>query len=85
MMKLSIKRFTLTCSLLWGASVFFVSVLNFIFPHYAVAFLEVISSVYPGYTIMQGWSSIICGTLYAIVDGAIGGAIFTWLYNVLPD
>jgi hypothetical protein len=34
---------------------------------------------------MQGWSSIIFGTLYAIIDGAIGGAIFAWLYNVLPD
>ena len=83
-MKLSIKRFASACSLFWGASVLLVSILNFIFPHYAVAFLEAISSIYPGYTIMQGWNSIIIGTLYAIVDGAIGGAIFAWLYNILP-
>jgi hypothetical protein len=24
---------------------------------------------------------VIVGTLYALVDGAAGGAIFAWLYN----
>jgi hypothetical protein len=27
--------------------------------------------------------SVVTGTIYALVDGAIGGAIFGWLYNLV--
>ncbi len=36
--------------------------------------------LYPGYA-PGGFGSVIMGTLYALVDGAIGGAVFAWLYN----
>jgi hypothetical protein len=26
--------------------------------------------------------SVVIGTIYALVDGVIGGAIFGWLYNL---
>lgn len=39
------------------------------------------SSVYPGYKTVGGFGSVTVGTLYALVDGAVGGAIFAWLYN----
>jgi len=26
--------------------------------------------------------SVVTGTIYALVDGVIGGAIFGWLYNL---
>ena len=84
-MKLSIKNFALTCSILWGLAMLIVSMSNLIWPDYGVIFLTAIASIYPGYEAMQGVSSIIIGTLYAIVDAGIGGAIFAWLYNFLPD
>ena len=30
-----------------------------------------------------GVGSVVIGTIYALVDGFIGGAIFGWLYNRL--
>lgn len=84
-MKLSIKKFALSCSILWGFAILIVSTANMIWPDYGSAFLGVVASIYPGYEAMQGVTSIIVGTLYALVDAAIGGAIFAWLYNSLPD
>jgi len=45
-----------------------------------VAFLELMDGLYPGYA-PGGFGSVIMGSLYALVDGAIGGAVFAWLYN----
>lgn len=84
-MKLSIKRFALCCSIFWGLAVFIVSSANMIWPDYGVVFLTLVASIYPGYEAMQGTTSIIIGTLYALFDAAIGGAIFAWLYNSLPE
>lgn len=84
-MKLSIKRFAFTCSIFWGLAIFIVSSANMLWPDYGNVFLALVASVYPGYEAMQGISSIIIGTLYALVDAAIGGAIFAWLYNFLPE
>ena len=84
-MKLSIKRFAFTCGIIWGLAIMLVSISNVIWPSYGAVFLTVVASIYPGYEAMQGVSSIIVGTLYAIVDAGIGGAVFAWLYNSLPE
>jgi hypothetical protein len=84
-MKLSIKRFALSCGILWGVAILIVSSANMIWPDYGAAFLNVVSSIYPGYEAMQGIGSIVVGSLYALVDGAIGGYVFAWLYNTLPE
>lgn len=84
-MKLSIKKFALTCSIIWGLAILIVSTSNLIWPSYGAVFLTVVASIYPGYEAMRGVSSIIVGTLYAIVDAGIGGAVFAWLYNSLPE
>jgi len=84
-MKLSIKKFAITCSIIWGLAILIVSTSNLIWPTYGSEFLIVVASIYPGYEPMQGIGSIIVGTLYAIVDAGIGGAVFAWLYNSLPD
>ncbi len=36
----------------------------------------------PGYRPGTGMGSVVTGTIYALVDGVIGGAIFGWLYNL---
>ena len=84
-MQLSIKNFAISCSIIWGLAILIISTSNFIWPTYGGVFLTVVASIYPGYEAMQGVNSIIVGTLYAIVDAGIGGAIFAWLYNSLPD
>lgn len=84
-MKLSIKKFTLSCGILWGLAIFMVSIANFIWPSYGVLFLTIIASIYPGYEATHGIYSVITGTLYAIVDASIAGAVFAYLYNNLPE
>jgi hypothetical protein len=84
-MKLSIKKFALSCSIIWGLAIFIVSSANMMWPDYGNDFLTIIASIYPGYEAMNGFKSIIIGTLYAFVDAAIAGAIFAWLYNTIPE
>ncbi len=81
-MKLSWKRLAIAAGIGWGGSVLLVGILNLIWPSYGVAFLDLVRSIYPGYTDAGGFGGVIVGTLYALVDGAIGGAILAWLYNV---
>jgi len=81
-MKLSLKAFTLTCGLIWGGSVLMVGLANLVWPSYGVAFLQLCSSIYPGYHANPTLGSVLVGTGYALVDGAIGGAIFAWVYNL---
>ena len=84
-MKLSIKSLTITMALFWGGTVFFVALINFLSPPYGQAFLDMVSSVYPGYKSVGTLSSVIVGTLYALLDGAVGGVVFAWLYNRFAD
>jgi hypothetical protein len=81
-MKLSIKSVAITLAIIWGVAVFLVGLGHLLSPDYGTAFLGVVASVYPGYEV-GGFGSVIVGTLYAALDGAIGGAIFAWLYNKL--
>jgi len=80
-MKLDIKALALAAGLLWGGAVLLVSLGNILWPPYGGAFLNFAASIYPGYNPTGNLGSAIVGTLYGLVDGAIGGAIFAWLYN----
>lgn len=84
-MKLSVKSLTVTMALFWGGTVFFVALINFLTPPYGEAFLDLVSSVYPGYKVVSSFGSVIVGTLYALVDGAVGGFLFAWMYNMFAD
>jgi len=80
-MKLSIKGMAWTAGILWAACLFVTGILNLMFPGYGASFLNGMKSIYPGYAAMSGFVAVIVGTLYALVDGLICGAIFAWLYN----
>lgn len=82
-MRLNITAFALTAGLLWGGALLVVALANLIWPNYGTAFLSLASSLYPGYHPGGGAGSVLTGTLYGLVDGAIGGAGFAWLYNLL--
>ena len=82
-MKLSIRALVITAAILWGGGVFFCGILNLIWPAYGVAFLQLVSSIYPGYHATRTLGSVVVGTLYAMLDGAVCGLVFGWLYNRL--
>jgi len=80
-MKLSVKSLTLTAATLWSFCFVAVAFINHFWPPYGRTFLEVMSSIYPGYQPGGSPGKVIIGTVYAFADGAIGGALFAWLYN----
>ena len=81
-MGLNIKALSIAFGLLWGACVLVVALANMIWPDYGLAFLQICGSIYPGYSPGTGMGSVLSGTLYALVDGLIGGALLAWLYNL---
>lgn len=82
-MKLHVTALALAAGLLWAGAILVVGLANLNSPEYGRAFLELMASIYPGYRPGSGISSVVTATLYGLVDGAIGGAIFAWLYNLL--
>jgi hypothetical protein len=82
-MRLNAMAMAVAASLLWGGAILLVTAANLAWPGYGQAFLELAASIYPGYAPGSGIGSIITGTLYGLADGAIAGAIFAWLYNLV--
>lgn len=82
-MRFNVTALSLTSGLICGAVILIVALANSISPSYGRAFLELAASVYPGYHPGANIGSVITGTLYALVDGAIAGTVFGWLYNLL--
>lgn len=81
-MKLSIRGMAIGVGLVWGVLVMFgVGLANLIWPSCGQNFLEVMASLYPGYSGPAGFGQVVVGTLYGAVDASIGGALFAWLYN----
>ncbi len=82
-MRLNIKALSFAAGLLWGGAMLVVAWANLMWPDYGRAFLDLCASIYPGYQPGGGAGSVVSGTLYALVDGAIGDAVFAWLYNLI--
>ena len=80
-MKLSIRATTLTMALLGAASMLLVGIVNMIMPIYGGNFLQMMSSVYPGFHDSRTWLSILIGTVYGLIDGAVAGWIFARVYD----
>ena len=82
-MRFNVTALTLAVGLIWGAAILVVASANQIWPGYGRAFLDLVASIYPGYHPSSGVGSVVTGTLYGLVDGAIAGAVLGWLYNLL--
>jgi hypothetical protein len=82
-MKLNLRALAVTSAILWTGVVFIVGVANLIWPDYGKAFLLMLASIYPGYAASGSFGDVIVGSLYALVDAAILGLIFGWLYNLM--
>lgn len=79
--KLSAKSLAFASALIWGGTILTVGLANIKWPGYGQTFLNVVDSVYPGYDAAPTLRSVFIGVLYGLVDGAIGGFVFAWLYN----
>ena len=79
-MKLNVTAFAVTCGLVWGLGVFCLTwwIIMFEGATHEVPFL---GQLYRGYNISPEGSFI--GLVWALLDGAVGGAIFAWLYNFI--
>lgn len=83
--KLSVKSLSIAAGLLWAFTFLLVSVCNYVWPPYGGPFLDLMSSLYPGYKAVGSAKSIVIGTFYALFDGVIGGAVFAWFYNTFRE
>jgi hypothetical protein len=79
-MELNPKRLGVAGGILWGVSLFVLTLLS-VYTGYAAQWLSMLPSVYPGYAVSVGGS--IVGLLYGFVDAFIGLFILAWLYNKL--
>ena len=79
-MKLNVKAFALTCGLVWGLGLFILTWWIIAFEGFS-GDPTFIGRMYRGYSISAAGSFI--GLIWAFVDGIIGGAVFSWLYNLL--
>ncbi|NOY22541.1 MAG: hypothetical protein GXO70_03370 [Acidobacteria bacterium] len=81
-MKLNVKAFALTSSLVWGLGLFCMTWWIIILDG-NTGEVTFISQLYRGYSISPAGSFI--GLLWALADGFVGGAVFAWLYNRFAD
>ncbi len=81
-MKLDVKAFAITCGLLMGLGLFLATWWIIILDGSSDR-MTFIGQIYRGYG-LNGMGSLI-GLVWGVVDGAIGGAIFAWLYNALAS
>ena len=82
-MKLDVKAFAVTVGIFWAGAICLTGMANLIWSGYGSAFLQMFASLYPGYQATGAVGDLIVGTLYALVDGAITGLIFVFIYNAL--
>jgi hypothetical protein len=82
-MRLSTKSMALAFGLLWGGALLFVGLINLAKPTYGVAFLEMMSSVYPWFHASRTLGDVVIGTVDGLIDGAVAGLLLAWLYNLV--
>jgi ABC-type phosphate transport system permease subunit len=81
-MRFNIKALVLTAGILWALTVFLTGLANLIWSGYGSTFLQIAASIYPGYDASGSFVDLIVGTLYALIDGAVAGLVFGWVYNL---
>jgi hypothetical protein len=79
-MKLNVSAFALTCALIWGFGLLFITWWIILFDG-ATGEVTTIGRIYRGFSISYVGSFI--GFAWAFVDGLVGGLIFAWLYNLI--
>ncbi len=81
MMRLSTTGAAMAASLLWGGAILFTGLIHLGLPAYGNAFLGMIASVYPWFHGGRSIGDVLIGAMDGLVDGAVAGFLFAWLYN----
>lgn len=79
-MKLDVKALAMTLALVWGIGLFIMTWWIILIDG-SSADPTFLGQIYRGYTVSPIGSLV--GLAWGVVDGAIGGAIFAWLYNLI--
>ena len=75
------KPLSITLGLLWAGAMLSAGLAHLFNPGYGTEFLRVMSSVYPGFHGSPTLGSVLVGTIYGLVDGAICGYLLVSLYG----
>jgi hypothetical protein len=80
---LDAKAAAISGAVVMGAVALFTCLWNLADPSYGVVFLDMLSSIWPGFKNDRSFVAAIMATAYAAVDGAIFTYVFVWIYNRL--
>jgi hypothetical protein len=84
-MRLSVRALAIVAGLMWGGAILCLGFIHLANSSYGSSFLEGVSSIYPGFHGARNFGDALVGGVYALIDGAFGGLIFAWLYNLFAD
>ena len=62
-MKLNVKALAFAFALVWAGAIFVTGLVNLIWPGYGEAFLQMVGSIYPGYSGGTSFLQVLLGTL----------------------
>jgi hypothetical protein len=74
------KKLCVSGGILWSICMFICTILA-MYTGYFTQFLNLMASIYPGYSI--SWLGSIIGLAYGFVDAFVGLFLLAWLYNKL--
>ncbi len=80
---LSVKAFSVSLGIVWATCVFLVGLINLLVPSFGLTFLWFVSSVSPGFNADPNLLSVLIGTVYALLEGCLAGAMIAWIYNAV--
>ncbi len=80
-MKLSVKALAITSGLVWGGAMLTCGLVNLAARPYSSKFLDVMSSVYPGFHNSGTVGDVLVGAGYGFLDGAVAGSVIAAIYN----
>lgn len=79
-MQLSVKALALASGTLFALAMFLTGLLALLIPEWGEHFMTTASAFYPGIGGLS-FGNVIVGTVYALIDGLVGGGLLAWLYN----
>jgi hypothetical protein len=79
--QIDVKKLAISAGLVWGSGVFFAGLLGAATGTFALEFINSLGSLYLGYS--ATYTGAVIGGVWALLDGAIAGALLGFIYNRL--